>query len=801
MKKTLTTILLTMLAVTLLAVPARRITQTITLEDGTTVTAQCVGDEFGHWYVDASGTHYVAQTDGTYRRLTASEFADKKAIVDSKRIARDSRNIQVAARRVQAAGPSHVPAINTAPRGLLILANFTDATFQASNTQAEMDSMLNAQNYNYDLSIGSARKYFYDQSGGRYNPQFDVVGPVNLPHDMAYYGANDSVDQDVMPGDLVLHACSIASQIPGVNFANYDNDNDGWLDFVYIIYAGYGEADSYGNLPNTMWPASWDLPSAIYFGNCSITDYNETDSYTFDGKAIGSFAYSSELSYYSTYSYLRGFSPSHPMRNGIGTFCHEFSHVIGLPDYYDTEYQTNYDANLTPGNWSLMDGGSYNEDGEVPPAFSIYDKYFVGWATPTLLNEPQVISLQADGFSGYYITSNGSAATPTTSRTVYYLENRQQEGWDKGIPGHGMLAWKVDYDEGKWVDNTVNNTANSPNLIFIPADGTYTKNSYTGMQGDDGDPYPGSAGITEFTPFADYPLTEITETNGIIAFSFMGGQPCEGFSVAFEGFKSALLADSTACILSGNAWSGTVTAQRRFKLVSVTVSMGGEILPDAAVFAGDSLSADILISQVTGEISIIAQAQRIRPEGENICDDYFWQAENALQIGNYNLGDMLWMITAGINYPYTGFDESRGAQIGSGNKPARRVSLTTIETANCMVDEITVNASKGNGGDATLSIYIHGQQVGETVNLQSVAADYTFINEANLQGTLELRFQNTNKAIFIKSIEIYHKEGMEIPDRLVEKNTIGSATKVLRDGKIYIMRDNIEYDILGNICR
>lgn len=798
MKKTITTILLTLLTVAMLAVPARRISQTITLEDGSIVETQLVGDEFGHWLVDKSNRHYSAMPDGSFRQLSEIEFSLKKAAANRKRNERDEKFGTTTRRAKASSGSNQVPALNLAPKGLLILANFTDVRFQEGNSQAEMDSMLNAQSYNYDLSIGSARKYFVDQSGGLYTPQFDVVGPVNLPHDMAYYGANDANNQDIMTGDLVLHACSIASELPNVNFADYDNDGDGWVDFVYIIYAGYGEAD--GGDSNTLWPASWDMQSAIFFGNCSITDYTDISSYTFDGKTIGSFAYSSELSYYSTYRYVRGFSPSNPMRNGIGTFCHEFSHVVGLPDYYDTEYGYNYNNNLTPGNWSLMDGGSYNEDGEVPPAYSIYDKFFIGWASPVLLNSPQMISIEADGFSGCYITSNGSPAMPTSQETIYYLENRQLNGWDKGIPGHGMLVWKVNYDDNKWFNNSVNNTNNLPNLIYVPADGTYTHNRYTGVQGDDGDPYPGSAEITEFSPYPEYPLTDITEADGIITFSFMGGQPCEGYSVAFEGAKATLVSDSTTCILSGHAWGGTVTAQSKFKLLSVIVSMDGYTLQDAVVFTSDSLSADIHISQVTGEISIIAQAQRIRPEGENICDDYFWQAQNTLLVGNYDLGDMLWMITAGINYPYTGFDESRGAQIGSGNKPARRVSLTTTEAAACMVDEITVNASKGNGGDASLSVFIHGQQIGETVSLQSVASDYTFTNDANHQGTLEIRLQNTNKAMFIKSIEIYYKEGPE-PGSGLEENSAKSATKVLRDGKIYIMRDNIKYDILGNICR
>lgn len=791
-KRISTSILFALLTVSLLAVPARRALQEITLEDGSVIQVQLAGDEFGHWYTDCYNNHYAANEDGTWRRISEAESAQKQQIAERKRAERNENYARSTARRAVAGSNNRAPEINIAPKGLLIMVNFADVSFRATNTQAQIDSMLNAQNYSYDISIGSARKYFYDQSGGTYNPQFDVIGPITLPENMAYYGANDADDQDVMTGDLVLHACSIASGLPGVNFADYDNDGDDWVDFVYILYAGYGEADGGGD--NTIWPASWDLPSAIAYGYCSLTDYYDFESYMFDGKAIGSFAFSSELSYYNSITYpTRGFTRSNPMRNGIGTFCHEFSHVIGLPDYYDTEYGYNYEQNLTPGLWSLMDGGSYNEDGEVPPSYSIYDKYFVGWAAPTLLKTPQNVSLPADGQTGYYLTANGTSATPTSSGTVYYLENRQQKGWDKGLPGHGMLVWKTKYDENKWDMNEVNNTSNSPNVIYIPADGNYSP-----YQGDSGDPYPGRTNVTSCAPFADYPLTEITETNGVVSFKFMGGSQCNGFSAVMEGARASLEAETTACIESGSQWNGNVVAKSGCKLTQVDVKMGDQTLENAVFMAEDALRADIRIGQVTGDIRITVATARIAAEGEEICDDYAWEAENVLLSGSNRMGDMNWTLTTGNRTPMLNYEAERGVQFGNGNKPIRQVVLTTGDATDCMVDEISIHASMTSGGDGEMSFFIGGTQVGSTQKLTTETCGYVFENSSDLHGNLEIRMTNSAMAMFLKSINIWYKPA---PRTGTENISCPKAEKIVRNGRIYILKDNKTYDILGNEVR
>lgn len=496
MKRTLILFSIILTAMSMAAAPASRITKTVMLANGTTVSLRLVGDEFCHFYVDSLNQKYAKREDGLYEKIAPSKSQQRMLraaqLRDNKKAARLQRSAALA------------------PRGLVILVNFQDLQFQQSNSAEEMDSMLNGVNYTYDRSIGSVRKYFSDQSAGQYTPNFDVVGPVTLPHDMANYGSNDDEDQDVLPGDFVLDACSIAAEIPGVDFNNYDFDQDGWLDFVYLIYAGYSEAES--GIADALWPASWSIPGAIYHGYCSLTDYTDSLQFTFGGKAIGRFAYSSELNYRTTYRNLRGFSPSNPKRNGIGTLCHEFSHVIGLRDYYDTDYGYNNSNNLTPDTYSLMDYGSYNMDGDVPPNYSNYDRYFLGWCTPTLLTDSQEVTIPNGDYSGYCIALNDSLPTPFDTAAVYYLENRQQTGWDAGLSNHGMLIWKIRYDSALWYNNKVNNIYNDPHVMIIPAGGDYYDTNAI--------PFPGTGNITNYSDITDHYISNIVEQDGNISFTF-----------------------------------------------------------------------------------------------------------------------------------------------------------------------------------------------------------------------------------------------------------------------------------------
>ena len=287
------------------------------------------------------------------------------------------------------------------PKGLLLLVQFSDTAFFTPNPHSAFDSLANSIDYTYNGATGSAREYFRAQSGGQYVPDFKVVGPITLPHPMAYYGKNDSKGYDLYLADFVIDACLAAKD--SVDWTQFDSDNDGFVDLVFLLYAGYGEADSH--ITNTIWPCKWDLPSALYSGYTNQETYyyhwnEETgkEDYnlpTFSGKMVNKFACSNEWSYRSN------------CRCGIGTFVHEFSHALGLPDYYVADSNSN--KNYTPGSWSLMGYGNYINNGNTPPNYSAYDKYYLGWATPTFLDKNQEVSLPADGKTFYMITRSGIA--------------------------------------------------------------------------------------------------------------------------------------------------------------------------------------------------------------------------------------------------------------------------------------------------------------------------------------------------------------------------------------------------------
>ena len=414
-----------------------------------------------------------------------------------------------ATKNIQKVAPYKTPAINLAPRGLLLLVNFSDVTFSPTNSQQAFDSLANSTNYTYNGATGSCKQYFTDQSNGKYSPNFDVVGPVTLPQSMAYYGANKADGNDQYVVDFVIDACKGADRL-GVDFSQYDNNNDGMVDFVYIIYAGYGEADYGGE--NTIWPHNWDLISALYYGYTNQQEYFATSETTYklpeiDGKLINIYACSNEM------------RKANNARSGIGTICHEFSHVLGLPDYYQTTTNPVVNQRETPGAWSLMGYGNYLNNGNTPPNYSVYDKYFLGWITPEILDKNQELTIPADGETFFMLTHNEKHVAEGAYRTdtVYYIENRQQEGWDEYLPGHGMLIWRVIFDEEDWYQNCPNDLVARYRLISAEK----KSSPYTDDKPKPEVPFPGKSKVTSFEAFSHNRLENIQEINGLITCDFV----------------------------------------------------------------------------------------------------------------------------------------------------------------------------------------------------------------------------------------------------------------------------------------
>ena len=413
-------------SISVMAVPAKKgIWKTITLENGEEVKALLKGDEFGHYWQTGDGRRYVANGSEFHEETLSirQEAAQKRAKAQMRRAARLPQKTTNAARR---ASSSHLGK----KKGLILLVNFKDVKFQEENNQALYNNVLNTPGYTDENGFnGSVADYFKDQSRGQFELTFDVVGPVTVSKDASYYGRNDANGNDMHAEEMVVEAVKLAKNMVS-DWSQYDWDGNGEVDQVMIIYAGEGEAD--GGDEDTIWPHEWELAYSSD-GKIKVDDNLYVNTY-----AVANEGYTQE-------SYGREYFAI----NGIGTICHEFSHCLGLMDMYDTSYSGWYGMN----DWSLMDSGSYCGDGFTPSGYTSYDKYCIGWITPTELTSAQEISNMcalADADDVYMIKN---AAHPDE---YYLIENRQQKGWDAKLPAKGMLILHVDYDKDIWFYNMVN---------------------------------------------------------------------------------------------------------------------------------------------------------------------------------------------------------------------------------------------------------------------------------------------------------------------------------------------------------
>ena len=401
------------------AVPAKRgVWCSLSLVDGTEVKAQLVGDEFLHYYVSEDGTKYVQdESTGLYRKMTDEVTAQRRAAV--RRAQAQGRQ----KRMLRKAQASNV--FQGTKKGLIILVQFTDSKFKSGHDLALYERIANDENYSGNNFRGSIKDYFKAQSHGLFELDFDVAGICQLQHTYAYYGKNSN-DNDVRAGQMVAEACLWAHE-HGTDFSKYDWDGDGEVDQVFVLYAGHGEA-SYDKDPDTIWPHMHYL---------SASDYGK--SLSLDGVTVDTYACSSELN-------------GDGNLDGIGTFCHEFSHCMGFPDLYDTSYAGWFGM----GDFDLMCSGSYNGDSKCPAGYSAYEKAQCGWLTlkdmTNIEQETSIVGVQpmsADG-DAYIIKNKGH------EDEYYILENRQKTGWDSYLPASGLMITHVDYDADIWDWNMPN---------------------------------------------------------------------------------------------------------------------------------------------------------------------------------------------------------------------------------------------------------------------------------------------------------------------------------------------------------
>ena len=427
MKRFLSTLVLMAVAMTMMAVPAKKgLTKTIQLANGTEVKATLVGDEHGHYWKGEDGLAYQ-ETDANYYQTVSTEKIAAKAKARRANLKKHNR----AMRRVSMGEQTHYTGQK---KGIVILMQFSNKSFQSGNNKAKYNDIMNKENYQSGNFRGSVADYFKAQSGGIFELTFDVVGPYTAKKQQNYYGKNDSGGNDMYAEELIVEALQAADN--EVNYKDYDWDGDGEVDQVFVLYAGTGEAD--GGAESTIWPHMYNLSAS-------------GRELTLDGVKLDTYACSNEVTTSNTIE-------------GIGCFCHEYSHCMGFPDFYDTSYSGWFGM----GDWDLMCSGSYNGNTFCPAGYSAYEKWMSGWLEPIeLTDDVQVDNLKAisEGGAGYILYNSGH------KDEYYMIENRQQTKWDEELPGAGLMITHVDFDKTIWEENNPNTKVTEQDVQEWAAEG------------------------------------------------------------------------------------------------------------------------------------------------------------------------------------------------------------------------------------------------------------------------------------------------------------------------------------------
>ena len=465
------------------AIPADPAPRKVRQPDGTTLTIIVRGDERGSMAYTADGVPlFQNPLSGAfeYARLSGDSIVgsgitaadagkrDANSLAYIKQLDMEAIGKALTKKRTSDKGPFRIAPsrirINDFPttgnqKCLVILMDFPDMEFSVEAPQQFFTNMLNEEGFTYSNGAnGSVRDFFLASSYGKFDPEFDVVGPVRLSQPYAYYGGNTN-GTDWNFSAAIVEACEAIDD--EVDFSQYDADGDGFVDNIYFYYAGYGEADTQN--ANYIWPHSFYLWQGWHV------------NLTLDGVQVDRYSCGNEL---------RGGTTR---ITGIGTFVHEFGHVLGLADHYPTDnYALAYQVD--PGEWDTMASGSYNNDMNTPPLYSAFERAELGWldyididtSVDTICSLPNL----GDSNKAYRVK------VPDNDNEYYIMENRQQKGWDTYLPGHGMLLWHIDMDESVWTANTVNNDVSHQRVDIVEADGLTGPSTYSG------DPFPGTSAVS-----------------------------------------------------------------------------------------------------------------------------------------------------------------------------------------------------------------------------------------------------------------------------------------------------------------
>lgn len=502
MKRILISAVLSLCAAMTFAIPAKKSWKVVSQSDGTTIRVSQAGDEHLHYYITEDNVPLYKAADNRYCYLTIENGKlHNSGVLAHESAARSAKELQVmntihdlvpiarkmAAKKRSAAKrckPNRLPSkddrsvFKGSKKALVILAAFSDKSFSKGDDAIVKfyDEVLNQEGYSQNGAAGSVHDYFKDMSRGEFDLTFDIVGPVKVSKSATYYGGPSPImgGADHI-GEFITEAIKKADEKCDIDWKKYDWDDDGEVEQVFVLYAGYGQAT--GGPTGTIWPNAWTLDEALQ-------NNDGNGGFSIDGVFINQYACSNEL-------YLD--SGTVPM--GLGVFCHEFSHCMGLPDMYDT----NYGSTPTMGDWDLLAGGSYNGPqgiGWCPAGWTSYERAYAGWLELTELKAGDIIkgmtSLEEADGKAYVIYNDNH------KDEYYLLENHKGMGWDKYTPENGLLIIHVDYDKDLFDNNIVNSKGE-----FTPAEGydRYFTNDHPRMA-----PFSRVRSIQNDTYFYTYPM-------------------------------------------------------------------------------------------------------------------------------------------------------------------------------------------------------------------------------------------------------------------------------------------------------
>ncbi len=456
MKRVFITLLVVVLCITAAnAVPADRTPKTIQLSDGRVLTFSLRGDESVSWATTMDGYTLLQSDNGdwVYAKLdkkgnmiagsmkasnlnyrTYEENVALASIPKNLKFTEEQLQVSKNEKSKQLATKGSFP-LTGSPKLLVVLVDFSDKPF--TTTRNYWQNIANQPGCTEDGATGSMRDYYYDNSMGALDLDITVLGPCRLPQTLDYYGRDQGGSKDINVRRMVRDAIEYIDTAYNIDFTAYDNDDNDTLDNIHIIFAGIPQSTS-GD-PTSIWPHA----SKMY-------GYNIFK----DGVRVVGYSCSGERN-------------SNTRADGIGALCHEFGHILGLPDMYDTQN----DVGVGLGNFSLMHGGCYNNNSRTPPLLSSVERNILGWHDHTTLTDPAVIALNrlADSNVSYKLTTGNA-------KEYYILENRQKVGWDAYNPGGGMLILHVDKNVPGWTlmgsnSNTLNTNPTHQGCYIVSANG------------------------------------------------------------------------------------------------------------------------------------------------------------------------------------------------------------------------------------------------------------------------------------------------------------------------------------------